>query len=50
MRELAAQARANQCGFVCLSENGVERCFDVAVGNATGAQFARDAETSLAAA
>jgi hypothetical protein len=49
MREAALEARADERGFVRFGEDGVERGFDVAVGNAAGAQFARDAKTPLAA-
>ena len=40
---------ADRCGFVGLREDGFEGRIDVVIGNAAGAEFAGDAETSLAA-
>ena len=49
MGEAAGQARADQTRFVGFGEDGVHGGFDVAIGDAAGAQFAGDAEASLAA-
>ena len=49
MGEAAGEARADERGFVGFGEDGIHRGFDVAVGDTACAQFASDAETSLAA-
>ena len=47
--KMALEAGADGCGFVSLREDGVERGFDVAIGNAAGAELAGNAEAPLAA-
>jgi len=49
VREPALEAGADERGFVGLRENGVERGFDVAVGDAAAAEVASDAIASLTA-
>ena len=46
---MAFQARTHERGFVRFGEDGVEGRIDVAIGDAAGAKFTRDAKTSLAA-
>ena len=46
---MAFEALADEGGFVCVGEDGIEGGFDVAVGDAASAEFSRDAESSLAA-
>jgi hypothetical protein len=49
VREAAFKAGADESGFVCVGENCGESGIDVNVGNASAAEFARDAEAPLAA-
>src|SRR5579863_4820749 len=49
MRQMALDARASGCGFVGFGEDGFQRRFDVAIGNAAGAKFAGNAEAPLTA-
>lgn len=49
MRKMPPEARANRRRFVRFREDGIEGGFDVAIGDSAAAQFARDAEASLAA-
>jgi len=44
--EAALEAGADEGGFVGFGEDGVERGFDVGVGDAAGAEFAGDAEAA----
>ena len=47
--EAAFYAGANQSGFVRFRKDSLQSSFDVTVGNAAGAELARDAKASLAA-
>ena len=47
--QVARETLADERGFVGVGKDGVERGVDMLVGNATGAEFAGDAEASLAA-
>ena len=49
VREPALEAGADKRGLVGLGENGIERSFDVAVRDATGAEITRDAVAPLTA-
>jgi len=49
MREAAFYAGADQSGFVRFGKDSLQSSFDVTVGNAAGAELARDAKASLAA-
>ncbi len=49
VREPVLEAGADKRGLVGLGENGIERSFDVAIRDATGAEGASDAVASLTA-